>query len=192
MATPSARDVAAELRARLPGLTGLKLHKLLYYCQGHHLATFGEALFSDRVSAWDMGPVVGSLWHEEKNGPPAPGFDSELGESALNTVGYVLSRYGSLSGRDLINLTHNELPWRRADSSRRPGESTLITPEWMQEYFGNEPPDDGEIVLDPAEVGAWLSSAGSRLDEPSRPDDPDEILARIATLRSETGTRDAR
>ncbi|MGQ0776145.1 MAG: hypothetical protein ACT4NY_17255 [Pseudonocardiales bacterium] len=40
--TLSAHDVAAVLRDRLPGLGAKKLHKLLYYCQGHHLATFGE------------------------------------------------------------------------------------------------------------------------------------------------------
>jgi uncharacterized phage-associated protein len=38
-----------------------KLHKLLYYCQGHHLATFGLPLFDESISAWDMGPVVGTL-----------------------------------------------------------------------------------------------------------------------------------
>lgn len=103
----------------------------------------------------------------------------------------MVSRYGSLSGRDLINLTHNELPWQRADSGRRPGESAPILPEWMRDHFGNEPADDGEVTLDPAEVSAWLSTAGARLDLASRPDDPVEILARIEALRSETGTRDA-
>jgi len=61
-----ARDVAAEIRRRLPGVGVKKLHKLLYYCQGHHLAAFGAPLFSQSISAWDMGPVVGELWHEEK------------------------------------------------------------------------------------------------------------------------------
>jgi uncharacterized phage-associated protein len=69
MAVP-AREIAAALRERLPGLGTVKLHKLLYYCQGHHLATFGEPLFSDTISAWDMGPVVGTLWREEKDGVP--------------------------------------------------------------------------------------------------------------------------
>jgi uncharacterized phage-associated protein len=61
MAVP-ARDVAAALREWLPDLGAVKLHKLLYYCQGHHLARFGEPLFADTISAWDMGPVVGTLW----------------------------------------------------------------------------------------------------------------------------------
>jgi uncharacterized phage-associated protein len=64
----AARAVASVLRERLPGVGTKKLHKLLYYCQGHHLATFGKPLFGESISAWDMGPVVGSLWKQEKEG----------------------------------------------------------------------------------------------------------------------------
>lgn len=42
MTTVSAYEIAAELRKRLPGIGTKKLHKLLYYCQGHHLSTFGR------------------------------------------------------------------------------------------------------------------------------------------------------
>ena len=84
--TMSAHDVAAVLRARLPGLPTKKLHKLLYCCQGHHLATFGEPLFGETISAWNMGAVVGALWYDEKSGhiPESP---AQLGEAELNTVG---------------------------------------------------------------------------------------------------------
>src|SRR3954447_10269614 len=117
-----ARVVAAVLRERLPGVGVKKLHKLLYYCQGHHLATFGRPLFDETVSAWDMGPVVGSLWFAERQGltPPEPP-SVQLGEAELNTVGYVLSRYGRLSGRDLEVLSHGEDPWLQPDRHRRPG-----------------------------------------------------------------------
>ncbi|MGH3907861.1 MAG: Panacea domain-containing protein [Pseudonocardiaceae bacterium] len=95
--TLSAHDVAAVLRDRLPGLPTKKLHKLLYYCQGHHLAAFDESLFGESISAWDMGPVVGTLWYEEKQGA-APRTRHEMNEAQLNTIGYVLSRYGALTG----------------------------------------------------------------------------------------------
>src|SRR3954465_4039765 len=119
--TVSARDVAAVLRDRLPGLPTKKLHKLLYYCQGHHLATYGVPLFAEPISAWDMGPVIGQLWHQEKE---LGSFDAdpEPSEAQLNTIGYVVSRYGALTGLDLENLTHSETPWQRADSNRRPHE----------------------------------------------------------------------
>ncbi|HZP14298.1 MAG TPA: Panacea domain-containing protein, partial [Nocardioides sp.] len=80
----SAHDVARELRRRLPDLPTKKLHKLLYYCQGHHLAQVGEPLFVETISAWDMGPVVGTLWHHERTSAPLPPA-SDLTEAHLNT-----------------------------------------------------------------------------------------------------------
>jgi uncharacterized phage-associated protein len=79
--TVSAHDVAAALRERLPGLGVKKLHKLLYYCQGHHLAVFEEPLFRETISAWDMGPVVGTLWKQERLGQ-TPAAQAALGEAS--------------------------------------------------------------------------------------------------------------
>jgi uncharacterized phage-associated protein len=133
----SAHDVAAELRRRLPGLGTKKLHKLLYYCQGHHLAAVGEPLFGESLVAWDMGPVVDALWAAEKRGFTAAA-PATLDEAALNTVGYVLSRHGALTGDDLEAKTHAEPPWRLADAVRRPGESAPIHPQWMHDYFAGD------------------------------------------------------
>src|SRR6267142_391213 len=149
--TASAHDIAAALRERLPGLPTVKLHKLLYYCQGHHLAAFGEPLFTEPVSAFDMGPMVAELWrYEKQNSRPAPAQHID-DEAVLNTIGYVMSRYGGMTGRDLINLSHAEDPWRRADSRRAPGGSTRIEAEWIREYFAGEGAPEGpedEAVLD--------------------------------------------
>jgi hypothetical protein len=96
--TLSARDVAAALCDRRPGLPATKLHTLLYYCQGHHLAAFDEPLFSETISVWDTGPVVGNLWYAEEQGD-VPKVHREMNEAQLNTVGYVLSRYGTRTGQ---------------------------------------------------------------------------------------------
>jgi uncharacterized phage-associated protein len=177
--TVSAHAVASVLRERLPGVGTKKLHKLLYYCQGHHLATFGKPLFGESISAWDMGPVVGSLWKQEKE-REVPGVRVELDQAQLNTVGYVLSRYGALTGRDLENLAHSETPWRRADRDRPPGGRVRIEQEWIEEYFRTSAAeDDDRVVLDRATVTAWLAGAGTRRDRPLRPDSPEEILARL-------------
>ena len=116
----SAHDIAAELRKRLPDVPTKKLHKLLYYCQAHHLAVFDSPMFSETVSAWAMGPVVGQLWWEENNGQVhEAGLVGD--EAVLNTVGYVVSRCGALSGKDLEHLTHEEAPWLQANEHREPG-----------------------------------------------------------------------
>lgn len=163
----------------------LKVHKLLYYCQGHHLAAFGEPLFSETISAWDHGPVVGQLWFAHDRGfEPPPSPDPTEGE--LNTIGYVMSRYGALSGRDLERLTHSEDPWRWANADRTPRTSTKIPTEWIGSYFAREALDDDEdedIVLDAVEVKEWLRDAGTRRDVEGPSDDPEEIRRRIEELR---------
>lgn len=178
--TVSARDIAVALRARLPGLPVKKLHKLLYYCQGHHLAHFGTPLFEETVSAWDMGPVVGQLWYDERQGHEPVGSRA-LEEAELNTVGYVVSRYGKLTGRDLEHLTHAEGPWRRADTHRSPSGSARIELTWLLEWFSHENRDEEELsgLLDTNEVTAWLEGAEARRSSHDRPDDLDLLRARL-------------
>ncbi len=178
--TLSAHDVAAELRQRLPGLSVKKLHKLLYYCQGHHLAGFGEPLFSESVSAWDMGPVVGELWYAEKRGH-ARGNPATLDQAALNTLGYVLSRYGALTGEDLERLTHSEPPWQQADARRQPGASARIERDWLRDYFDSDGAADTP-ALDPVALRDWLRDAPARLADRPRPDSADEIRRRLGRV----------
>lgn len=177
--TTSARDVAAALRERAPDLPAKKLHKLLYYCQGHHLAQFGRPLFSETISAWDMGPVVGQLWHAEKETGPE-GDATVLSEAELNTVGYVLSRYGALTGLDLEHLTHNEEPWQSADEGRADGDSVRIEPAVIREHFVRTAvdPDDDRLPEGP-ELRRWLEGAARRR-RTWRPDHPDELRARLS------------
>jgi uncharacterized phage-associated protein len=181
----SAHDVVAELRRRLPSLPIKKAHKLLYLCQGHHLATFGVPLFGERIAAWDMGPVVERVWKAEREGWEVPAAVA-LDEAALNTVGYVISRYGALTGKDLEIMTHGEAPWRLADATRMPGGSAFIRPEWMIEYFRTDgAPDDGiDEPLDSAAVSAWLSKAPS-----AEPADNDAVDTRASLHRWATRGR---
>jgi uncharacterized phage-associated protein len=177
--TVPARDVAAEIRRRLPGVGVKKLHKLLYYCQGHHLAAFGTPLFAQSVSAWDMGPVVGELWHEEKTAAAAadPG---PLDQAGLNTVGYVLSRYGRLTGRDLEVLSHGEAPWQEADRRRSQAskDAARISPEIMTQYFASDVDDEPDV--DPAELKALLAGAPERRRlATNQPDDIERLRRRL-------------
>lgn len=182
----SAHDVVREIRKRMPGVPAVKLHKLLYYCQGHHLGTFEVPLFDDVISAWDMGPVVSSVWVHGKRGGETPP-PRELTEAQLNTVGYVLSRYGALTGRDLETLSHNQTPWLRADRRRTPGRSVRIEVEWIRDYFLGDA-EEYEIPLDSDEVRKVLATAA---DEPIDRDHPDD-LERLAAMREEVLARTSR
>lgn len=183
MATYHAHEVAAELRRRLPGVPVKKLHKLLYYSQGWHAGTFGAPLFSESIAAWDMGPVVGQLWFAEKQNGPSDDTGPRLDEASLNTVGFVLSRYGALSGAELERLTHSEPPWQEADAHRAPHGSQRIEFEALQRFFSASVGEDDmpEPELDMEAVAEWLANAA---DGPPpgefRTDSPDMLRALLA------------
>jgi uncharacterized phage-associated protein len=48
---------------------------------------------------------------------------------------YVVSRYGKLSGIDLMHLSHAEDPWLLANRNRPAGGSVRIRNEWTRDYF---------------------------------------------------------
>lgn len=127
--TVSAHDVARELSYRLSDLGAVKAHKLLYYCQGWFLAWTGKRLFSERLEAWDNGPVVADLWHDLRRGRALPAPQA-LDEEAHVVIDFVVSRYGRLSARELIDLTHAESPWTNAVADGGPnaeiGEDLLL------------------------------------------------------------------
>jgi uncharacterized phage-associated protein len=106
----SAHDFADELRRMLPGVPTKKLHKLLYYVQGLHLARVGEPAFAERLAAYEMGPVVANLWADEKHGRGRPDPVSLSAEHHL-TLSIVVERYGHLTGKQLEDMTHQESPW---------------------------------------------------------------------------------
>ena len=105
-----------------------------------------------------MGPVMGQLWRSEKDNGIAI-EDAVLDEAVLNTVGYVVSRYGALTGSDLERLTPSEDPWIDADFRRDKGRAIRIRIETMAGFFrGNGADDeDREIQPDPSELQSWLS-----------------------------------
>jgi uncharacterized phage-associated protein len=159
----SAHDVARELRYRLPALGTLKQHKLCYYAQGWHLAWTGEPLFRERIEAWENGPVVAELWQDESKARPAPVPES-LDEEALMAIDFVVSRYGRLSGRELIQLTHAEAPWNDAVAER--GQSGEITNEQLRDYFRAD--EDTNIVQAAARMATERGLAIRAVESASR------------------------
>lgn len=173
MMMASVADVAAEIRGRIPGVGKLKLHKLLYYCQGYHLAMQGRPLFSESISAWDMGPVVGTFWHDEEHGEK-PGDAAVLSNRELNTIGYVLSQYGHMSGNQLSAMAHSEPPFQQADRHRPKRASTPMPPAGMQGYFESVLDRDRPAV-DEQELRQFLAGAVRRGEAPVRADSVEEI-----------------
>jgi len=99
-------------------MCNLKLQKLAYYCQGYHLAVHGSPLFNAPICAWTHGPVITSLYHEYKvhgdgniTVPSGLDYVSQLSESALEIVDFVIMKFGQVGAWILRNKTHQESPW---------------------------------------------------------------------------------
>lgn len=98
-------------------MSNLKLQKMLYYEQGYHLAKFGAPLFDDDIEAWMYGPVVPGVYYHF-NAFGSTGISPEKEETiALNALeeklfDEVYRAYSPYSAIGLMNMTHEEKPWK--------------------------------------------------------------------------------
>ena len=120
------------------GITPLKLQKLVYYCQGFHLAMFDQNLFNDEIQAWLHGPVVEDLYHHFKSAgdnivEPPHDINLDLFTSEqLELLDEVIESYGQFSAWRLRNMTHEESPWKNAYVA---GKNNPISLRDMKSYF---------------------------------------------------------
>lgn len=117
-------------------ISNLKLQKLLYYMQGFHLACFDAPLFEDDIEAWMYGPVVPSVYELYKengsNGIACPeGEIIMLSADEEDIFNQVYDAYGQFSAYKLMEMTHNESPWR----STQVGVGHVISKEKIKSYF---------------------------------------------------------
>ena len=119
----TAQDVADYVLASVDeihgdNITNLKLQKLPCYAQGLHLAMLDTPLFSNEIEAWNYGPVVPEIYHAYKehraNALPRPdGFDdSKFSQETREILDEVATIYGQYIAGYLMNLTHEEPPWK--------------------------------------------------------------------------------
>ncbi|MDO6739463.1 Panacea domain-containing protein [Wenyingzhuangia sp. 2_MG-2023] len=119
------------------GVSPLKLQKLLYYSQLWFYVKNDKKLFNDKIQAWIYGPVVYDVWSSFKYMkrssiiPTNRAKDLNLDISILNHLNDVWSAYGHLSGSDLVDLTHDDLPWKNS-----------------RKGLLNSQPSDKEVVID--------------------------------------------
>lgn len=120
-----------------------KLAKLLYYADfdNYEYNESGKSITGDKYEAWKMGPVPMSFMSVidklEKNGKlkkysidnsqnysPTEVFEcigkpdmSKFSKDEISILDRVIKRYGSLSGKQLEDLTHGEAPYVATDPS---------------------------------------------------------------------------
>jgi uncharacterized phage-associated protein len=122
-------------------LSNLKLQKLLYYAQGHHLAGHRRPLFHDDIQAWSHGPVVPDVYHTFKEFrsdpirlPEDDAFDwDDVDTETTQFLIKVWNTYGGVAAWKLRNMTHAEPPWREHFSQN---ERYIVIPqEEIRSYF---------------------------------------------------------
>lgn len=123
-------------------LTPLQVNKLTYFSHGWLLGLYGRPLISEQVEAWRYGPVVPAVYYALRENGRSPVrfmdyFDclyNGLDDKEKDIIKQVIEGYGSLSGSELIGLTHEEgTPWSQCyDKSKQ---NTVIPNQIIKEYF---------------------------------------------------------
>ena len=123
-----AADVAACIIVTTNSLgskiSNLRLQKTLFFCQSEYLREFGQPLFSDKIAAWQYGPVVESVYYTYSHRgasnilkPSALVTDSETRErrpprelsgKELSIVRRMVDTWKDKSVWDLVNETHKK------------------------------------------------------------------------------------
>ncbi|UZO79946.1 DUF4065 domain-containing protein [Aquimarina sp. ERC-38] len=126
------------------GVNPLKLQKLLYYSQLWFFVKNDSKLFNDGIQAWIYGPVVYDVWANfkfMKRGSIIPigrAVNLTLDNLTINHLDDVWRSYGHLSGSDLVDLTHNDLPWKNSRKgllSNQPSDKEVIINKDTTRYF---------------------------------------------------------
>lgn len=113
-------DIGQYIYDKLGWVDSWKLQKLTYYVQAWNLAWEGRPAFDHDIQAWPDGPVSWKLWRDKKyTSPPLssvlPSADPDrIPARTQEVIDAVLEFYGSMKSNDLIDLTHEELPWQEA------------------------------------------------------------------------------
>jgi uncharacterized phage-associated protein len=115
-------------------LTPMKLQKLIYFCQGFHLAFFESPLFDEDIQAWEHGPVCPSLYYRLRKFESNPVILIDADEVSLpdrekHLIDDVYRLYGQYTASKLRNMTHNEGPWKESR------QNTVISKESLKRYF---------------------------------------------------------
>lgn len=142
------------LARRYARLTPLHVNKLTYIAHGFTLAMHDTKLVHEPVEAWKYGPVFPSLYYALRGfgGGDIPyltycntklndvviddrlGFLRNLLGEESKIVDMVIDTYGSLSGRQLIEITHKKgTPWYKFYRKDRHG--IIIPTEEIRAHY---------------------------------------------------------
>ncbi|MBR1628831.1 MAG: DUF4065 domain-containing protein, partial [Lachnospiraceae bacterium] len=133
--------------------TAWQLQKLCYYSKAWGLSICGEPIFDESFEAWANGPVCRRLYfrHRGKKYIPQNLFASYSSENVSEygraIMLAVLRKYGDLTGEELRELSHRELPWKKTREGIPDGENCekMIPDNLIVEFYSGQASDFMEI-----------------------------------------------
>lgn len=122
-------------------ISNLKLQKLLYFVQAQFLVVMGHPIFKEKIEAWDFGPVVPEVYQHFKlwgsSEIPrvvAKQANNKIFEKDQEVIDEILEVCAPYSANTLVDITHNQAPWRNAYEKYC---NKVITKKSIKEYFEN-------------------------------------------------------
>lgn len=137
-------------------VNNLKLQKLLYFVQAYYIALTKDhkPCFRQPILAWDYGPVVEEVYNEyhdmgdtfippvktylepnKRKGciPIIKEYDSSIIKDAdKENIREVVDEFSDYSPRQIMELTHQQEPWKKAMSK---GRNSVIELNDIREFF---------------------------------------------------------
>lgn len=116
-------------------MTNLRLQKLLYYAQGFYLALFGKPLFTEKIAAWQYGPVVPDVYriYQQYGSNALPQPDDfnidQYSQETQELLNEVYEVYGQYTAPILKRFTDQEPPYKETDLNEE------IALDLMKAYF---------------------------------------------------------
>ncbi|HEY4240135.1 MAG TPA: type II toxin-antitoxin system antitoxin SocA domain-containing protein [Kofleriaceae bacterium] len=133
-------DIAAEIRSQTAsnGNDWWRLNKLVYYVQAWSLVWRSEPAFSEAIQAWKDGPVVSPLYADLKHHDHVKLDRAAPVSSSLQShVAHVIDAYKHLTTKQLIDLTHQEPPWKKTRGDLPPDANSdrVIPLDMIRRYY---------------------------------------------------------
>jgi len=119
-------------------LSIMSLLKLTYIAHGWHLEMRKSPLFSNRIEAWQRGPVIPEVYHAFRGQgvhvtQQASGFTGEVSTFDEEFFDQIHSIYGHMDAFQLSDMTHEPGgPWENA--SRRGHYAQMFDDEIREHY----------------------------------------------------------
>jgi uncharacterized phage-associated protein len=139
----SALDVAAYILGNHTNnapINAWKMHQLVYYCQAWTLVFDERPLFFETIMASNKGIVINELCPQHNSqlyvGGSSIGNLNHLSLRQIETIAYVIKKYGHLTMTELTKLTCESAPWKLARANaKNEKDSVEITTSSIHEFF---------------------------------------------------------